>query len=283
MEINGATKIVGVIGNPIEHSFSPIINNAAFEYLNLNYKYLAFKVEVDELSGAIGGANKLNIKGLNVTIPFKEQVMLSLNQLDPIAKNIGAVNLIKFENNEAYGYNTDGKGCLKALEEKTTIKNKKIIILGAGGASKAISHQLAKTNIESLKIINRDPIKAENLTKDLLESNPDKKISYNEITELKNETQTADILINTTPIGMKGYETQKPILTKKEIPENIIINDIVYNPIETPLIKEAKKAGAQTISGIKMLIYQAAAGIEIWTGKKSPTKIMENKLKEILQ
>lgn len=281
--INGETKIVGVIGDPIGHSFSPIINNAAFEHLNLNYKYLAFKVSQDNLTGAIGGANKLGFKGLNVTIPHKENVLVTLDQVDTIAKNIGAVNVIKFHEDEAHGYNTDGIGCLKALEEKTKVVNKKVLILGAGGASRAISNQLIDSNIESLEIINRDLNKAEALRNDVLKNYSNAQIEINPITELKNKIQEADIFINTTPIGMKGYDEQNSPLQAQDIPENIIVNDIVYNPLETPLLKEAKEAGAKTVNGIKMLIYQAAEGIEIWTGKKAPTKIMEEKLKELIK
>ncbi len=281
--INGETKIVGVIGDPIGHSFSPIINNAAFEHLNLNYKYLAFKVSQDSLTGAIGGANKLGFKGLNVTIPHKEHVLVTLDQVDTIAKNIGAVNVIKFHDDEAHGYNTDGIGCLKALEEKTKVVNKKVLILGAGGASRAISNQLIDANIESLEIINRDLNKAESLRSDVLKNYSNAQIEINPLTELKNKIQEADIFINTTPIGMKGYEEQNSPLQAQDIPENIVVNDIVYNPLETPLLKEAKEAGAKTVNGIKMLIYQAAEGIEIWTGKKAPTNVMEDKLKEILK
>ena len=283
MIIDGETKVVGVIGDPISHSFSPIINNAAFQHLGLNYKYFAFKVSPEHLAGAIGGANKLGIKGLNVTIPHKEQVLVTLDQISEIAKNIGAVNVINFHDNEAHGYNTDGIGCIKALEEKTRIYNKKITILGAGGASRAICNQLIASNIESLEIINRNLNKAETLKENILENYSNANVTIKPIEELTNQIQETDIFINTTPIGMKGYEEQKPILEAKNIPENLIVNDIVYNPIETPLLKEAKTAEATTINGIKMLIYQAAEGIEIWTGKKAPTKIMEEKLKEVLK
>ena len=283
MIVNGETKVVGVIGDPISHSFSPIINNAAFEYLKLNYIYLPFHVSSENLALAIGGANKLNIKGLNVTIPHKEQVLVTLDQLSTSAKNIGAVNVINFHDDEVHGYNTDGIGCIKALEEKTRVFNKKVSVLGAGGASRAICNQLFESNIESLEIINRDINKAEMLKNNIIENYSYAKIITKPLEELKNSINESDIFINTTPIGMKGYEEQKPILKAEEIPENIVINDIVYNPLETPLIKEAKKAGATTINGIKMLIYQAAEGIEIWTGKKAPIDIMEKKLKEIIK
>jgi shikimate dehydrogenase len=282
MYIDGTTKIIGVIGDPIEHSFSPIINNAAFEHLNLNYVYLPFRVLPDNLAGAIGGANKLNIAGLNVTIPHKQNVLVTLDHLDPIAKEIGAVNTIKFQDNEAIGYNTDGKGCLRALEEKTSLYNRDIVVVGAGGASRAICYQLAHSEINSLTIINRDINKAQTLASDIMNSGILPEMRFDTLTNLSLQLQDTDILINTTPLGMKGYPDQNPIALADSIPENIIVNDIVYNPIETNLIKEAKKAGAETISGIRMLIYQAAEAIKIWTDKEAPINIMENKLKSIL-
>ena len=282
MIIDGTTNIIGVIGDPIEHSFSPIINNAAFEYLNLNYVYLPFHVLSENLGSAIGGANKLNIKGLNVTIPHKKNVLVTLNHLDPIAKEIGAVNTIKFENNEAIGYNTDGIGCLHALENKTSVTNKDILVVGAGGASRAICYQLAHSGINSLTVINRDLAKAEELTSNIKNTGILSDLKYDNMDNLILQAQQTDILINTTPLGMKGYPDQNPILHADEIPEDIIVNDIVYNPIETNLIKEAKEAGAKTVNGVKMLIYQAAEAIKIWTGKEAPKDIMENKLREIL-
>ena len=282
MYVDGTTNVVGVIGDPINHSFSPIIHNAAFEYLNLNYVYLPFHVLPDSLAGAIGGANKLNIKGLNITIPHKQNVLVTLDQLDPLAKEIGAVNTIKFEDKAAFGYNTDGIGCKRALEEKTSLYNKDIIVVGAGGASRAICYQLAHADINSLTIINRDINKAQSLASDIMNSEILTEMRFDSTNNISLQIQDADILINTTPVGMKGYPDQNPIVLEDNIPEDLIINDIVYNPIETNLIKEAKQAGATTISGIKMLIYQAAESIKIWTGKEAPVDIMENKLKEIL-
>ncbi len=156
--INGSTKIVGLIGHPVEHSFSPPMHNAAFEELGLDYAYVPFNVCPENLKSAILGAKSLNIKGFNVTIPHKINVMKYLDKLDPIAKLIGAVNTIDFK--EMKGYNTDGIGCIKAIGEVTSIKDKNIVVAGAGGASRAISFYLARENPQSINFLNRDINKA---------------------------------------------------------------------------------------------------------------------------
>ena len=156
MEIKGSTNIVGLIGHPVEHSFSPPMHNAAFEKLNMDYAYVAFDVNPCDLESAINGAEALNIKGFNVTIPYKIEVMKYLDEIDEIAQLIGAVNTIDFKNLK--GYNTDGIGAVKAIEEVTSIKNKNVLIAGAGGASRAISFYIAKYGASNLKILNRNEV-----------------------------------------------------------------------------------------------------------------------------
>lgn len=271
--IDGNTKVVGLIGNPVEHSFSPLMHNAAFKELNLNYVYIPFKVEDNKLPNVISGADSLNIQGLNVTIPHKINIMKYLDNLDPIAKLIGAINTIDF--NEMKGYNTDGIGALKAIEEVTNIKNKKLVIAGAGGASRAISFQFANTNLEDIVIINRNLNKAQSLSEDVNNSNLNVTTRYNDLNNLANELETGDIFIDTTSIGMSPNLNDKPIATFDMLHEDLIVNDIVYNPIETVLIKEARKANAQTVSGLKMLIYQGAESFKIWTKRDAPIATME--------
>ena len=180
--INGQTKILGVIGDPIEHTFSPAMHNAGLKYLNLNYSYLPFHVEKNNLEKAIIGAKSLNFTGLNVTIPHKIAILDALDEIDPIAKMIGAVNTVKFVNNDnnnnhnnnnnnnnkiAIGYNTDGYGCVRAISEITDLKNKNVVITGAGGAARAIAFQIASSEINELSILNRNYERASNLSIDL--------------------------------------------------------------------------------------------------------------------
>ena len=239
MKIKGSTNIVGLIGHPVEHSFSPPMHNAAFDALNMDYAYVAFDVNPNDLKSAIEGAESLNIKGFNVTIPHKVDVMQYLDELDEVARLIGAVNTIDFKNLK--GYNTDGIGAVKAIEEVTSIKNKNVIVAGAGGASRAISFYIVKYGAESLTILNRNEAKAESLASDVSDS------------------------------GLIG-----------EVDEDLVVFDAVYNPNETVLIKEAIKANAKPVYGIKMLLYQGAESFKIWTGKTSPVDVMEKALRNTL-
>ena len=279
--ITGKTKLTGLIGDPVEHTLSPHMHNAGFNYFNLDYVYVPFHVRKDHLKTAIAGAKSLNIKGLNVTIPHKINVMKYLDVIDETAQLIGAVNTIKFDN-ELKGYNTDGLGAVRGIEELIPLKNKKIIILGAGGASRAISFQAILNGAGKIIIANRTIDKAFKLTENL-EDNLDtdvKAIGLGE--ELKEELKDTDILINTTPIGMYPHINQKPLVTRDMMPEGIIVNDVIYNPLETGILKEARLTGAKTISGIKMLIYQGIESFKIWTGQEPPVTVFEEAIKEAL-
>ncbi len=278
--ITGKTNVVGLIGDPVEHSLSPPMHNAAFKHLNLDYVYVPYPVKKESLENAIFGAKALNIKGLNVTIPHKTEVINYLDILDKPAELIGAVNTIKFDGNEVKGYNTDGIGAVRSIEELCSIRNKKVIILGAGGAARAVSFQILINGAESLIIANRTPENALKLQKDLIQRlNADvKTIDLGE--KLKNELLNADILINTTPIGMYPNINHEPLVKAEMMCEDLICNDIVYNPLKTGLLKEAEKAGAKTISGIKMLIYQGMESFKIWTGINPPLDIFENAFKK---
>lgn len=280
MVIKGSTKVVGLIGEPVEHSFSPPMHNEAFKTLGLDYVYVPFNVSPDNLKSAIEGANSLNIQGLNVTIPHKINVIKYLKELDPIAELIGAVNTIDFKNLK--GYNTDGIGCIRAIEEVTKIKDKNIVVAGAGGAARAIVFYLAKYGAEEVNILNRNLKKAENLASDLLASNLISNVNSSDISEISKFISDADILIDTTPIGMHPNVSDEPIVKAADIHEELVVNDIVYNPNETVLLKEAITANAKVVYGIKMLLYQGAESFKIWTGREAPIDVMEAKLKETL-
>jgi len=280
MVIKGSTKVVGLIGEPVEHSFSPPMHNEAFKTLGLDYVYVPFNVSPDNLKSAIECANSLNIQGLNVTIPHKINVIKYLKELDPIAELIGAVNTIDFKNLK--GYNTDGIGCIRAIEEVTKIKDKNIVVAGAGGAARAIVFYLAKYGAEEVNILNRNLKKAENLASDLRASNLISNVNSSDISEISKFISDADILIDTTPIGMHPNVSDEPIVNAEDIHEELVVNDIVYNPNETVLLKEAIKANAKVVYGIKMLLYQGAESFKIWTGREAPVDVMEAKLKETL-
>ena len=280
MKIKGSTNIVGLIGHPVEHSFSPPMHNAAFDALNMDYAYVAFDVNPNDLKSAIEGAESLNIKGFNVTIPHKVDVMQYLDELDEVARLIGAVNTIDFKNLK--GYNTDGIGAVKAIEEVTSIKNKNVVVAGAGGASRAISFYIAKYGAESLTILNRNEAKAESLASDVSDSGLIGEVASDSINAFGNYMESADVLIDTTPLGMHPNINDEPIVKADMMDEDLVVFDAVYNPNETVLIKEAIKTNAKPVYGIKMLLYQGAESFKIWTGKTAPVDVMEKALRNTL-
>ena len=280
MNIKGSTNIVGLIGHPVEHSFSPPMHNAAFQSLGMDYAYVAFDVNPNDLSSAIEGAKSLNIEGFNVTIPHKIEVMQYLNELDEVASLIGAVNTIDLKNLK--GYNTDGIGAVRAIEEVSPIKDKDVIVAGAGGASRAISFYLAKFGANSITILNRNVNKAQNLAEDVLKSDLISDVKSDSISQINGYLDNADILVDTTPLGMDPHIDDEPIARADNMHEDLIVFDAVYNPNETVLIKEAIKAGAKPVYGIKMLLYQGAESFKIWTGQDAPVDVMEKALNEYL-
>jgi len=279
--VKGTTKVVGIIGDPIKHSLSPLMHNAAFRYLNLDYIYVPFSVKKGMLEDAIVGAKSLNIKGLNVTIPHKREVIKYLDSLNVSAEFIEAVNTIKFDDT-IKGYNTDGVGAIKAIEDVTSIKNKKIIIIGAGGAACAVSFQMLLAGVGRIVIANRSLDNAIKLKESLVEKLNGNVGCIGLGDELKDELQDADILIDTTPVGMYPNIDQEPLVNADAMHEGLVVNDLVYNPIKTTLLKEAEKAGAKTISGIGMLIYQGIESFKIWTGITPPFDVFEDALKKEL-
>ena len=280
MNIKGSTNIVGLIGHPVEHSFSPPMHNAAFQALGMDYAYVAFDVGPSDVKSAIEGARSLNIKGFNVTIPHKIEVMNYLDELDDVASLIGAVNTIDFKNLK--GYNTDGIGAIKAIEEVTSVNGKNVVVAGAGGASRAISFYLAKYGADSLTILNRNVDKAQSLASDVSGSDLIGNVNAGSISEISTYLKDADILVDTTPLGMDPHIDDEPIAMAEDMHEDLVVFDAVYNPNETVLLKEAIKAGAKPVYGIKMLLYQGAESFKIWTGVDAPIDVMEKALRDTL-
>ncbi len=275
--ISGKTRICGLIGDPIGHSVSPAMHNAAFSSLGLDYIYLPFRVEKERLSRAIDGVRALNIQGLNVTIPHKVAVIALLDELEPLAEKIGAVNTIVNNNGHLKGYNTDASGFIKALLERGVESNgKKVVVLGAGGASRAISFTLAERGAD-LVILNR---KLELDWAVELAGNISgflgKKVKALELNKqnLSVMLEDADILVNATSVGMSPGTSQTPVAKRLLKPE-LVVFDIVYNPMKTRLLTEAEEAGAKIIGGLDMLVWQGASAFEMWTKVKAPIEIMK--------
>lgn len=266
-------KLFGVLGDPISHSLSPVMHNAAFKALGMQFEYHAFRVKPENLKDAILGAYALGFGGVNLTIPLKEKALEIVKATD-IAKQIGAVNTIDFKEG-IVGHNTDGLGAEMALIDKgVEIKGKHVLILGAGGAARAIAFQLAKDGA-SIIIANRTLERAENLAKHV------RKARASGLDDLKQLIQESDILINATSVGMFP-KTSQTLVTRDMMHSKLVVFDIVYNPVNTLLLQEAKKAGAKTIDGVMMLVYQGAEAFRIWTGRQAPIHVMEKAVRERL-
>jgi len=285
MRISGRTRLCGIIGDPVEHSLSPVMHNTAFEELNLDLVYVAFRVRREELREAIIGARNLDVLGLNVTMPHKNAVLKQLDEIDSTARSIGAVNTILNDDGKLMGYNTDGVGALKALKENgITTKGKKLLLLGAGGTGKAIAFHVAH-EVEELVILNRTPLKAKKLA-EILRKESNKKIDGKGLSTetICEELKDTDVLINATSVGMHPDVCQT-LVSPNLLKPNLCVMDIIYNPLETKLAKDAKAVGAKVVSGVEMLVYQGASSFEIWTNHPAPVKVMKqavlNKLSEL--
>jgi shikimate dehydrogenase len=274
MAISGKTKVCGVIGDPIGHTLSPTIHNAAFNHLGLDFVFLAFCVKAADLENAIRGMRGLGIHGLNVTMPHKSTVTAYLDTMDPAAKFLGSANTIMNKDDKLSGFNTDGVGALKALRENgTELSKKKVLLLGAGGAAKAIAFSLAK-EVGELVVLNRATEKAKELAERLTRTLSKKVVGCSLSPDAVAENlQDSDVLINATSVGMNP-EANQSIVPQRFLRSDLTVMDIVYNPVETKLAKDAKAAGARVVSGVEMLIYQGAASFEIWTGRAAPIEVM---------
>lgn len=268
-EINTKTLLFGVIGKPVSHSMSPSMHNAAFKASGINGVYLAF--DVSDVEGTVRAVRSLGIKGLSVTIPHKLAVMDHLDFIDPIAKDIGAVNTIVNNDGKLEGYNTDCTGAIKAILEKTDLKAKKVVLCGAGGAARAIAFGVKKEGAE-LVILNQIKEEGEKLASDTGSV-------YRPLEDFPQDG--CDILINCTPLGMSPNYDASPVKSSVFKP-GMVVMDIVYNPLETRFLKEAKAAGCTIIDGTKMFIYQGAMQFELWTGLKAPVDVMSSVVLEKL-
>lgn len=281
--INSKTKLYALIGDPIDHSLSPLMQNTAFRSLGLNCIYLCFRIKAKMLENVVNGIKNFNILGFNVTIPHKVSIIKYLDEVDPLAKNIGAVNTVVNRNGKLIGYNTDGLGALKALEvESVRLKDKKVVILGAGGASKALSFSIAPL-AKSIVILNRTESKATELASNL-RTKFSKNIWGRKLTQINMSKELIDsnILINATSVGMYP-QIKECLVNKRLLHSDLVVFDIVYNPLRTRLLREAKKVGAKDVNGLSMLVYQGTLSFEIWTGIKPPVDIMFKVVKKALR
>jgi shikimate dehydrogenase len=259
--INGHTKIYGILGRPVTHSLSPAMHNAAFAKLGLNAVYVAFPVT--DLPRAVAGLRGLALGGVSVTIPFKEEIMPLLDGLDPLAARMGAVNTVVNREGRLTGYNTDWLGAVTALQAQTAIAGEHVLLLGAGGAARAIAfgilHHGGRVTLTDL-----DAPRAETLAREL---------AVNAVPLNSLEQCPATILINATPVGMAPDLEGLPI-EPELLHRFTLVMDIVYRPLLTRLLREAQARGCRIIDGLQMLIHQATAQFELWTGQPAPLETM---------
>jgi len=267
--IDQYTEVYGVIGNPVRHSLGPVMHNAAFREKGINAVYLAF--EITDLKDCIKGVRSLGIKGLSVTIPFKSDIIPFLDDMDDLAEGIGAVNTVVNEKGRLKGHNTDAAGALRALEEKTDVSGKRAIIIGAGGAGRAIGFVLKQRGLE-IVIANRSVDRAMQLCRSL----------GCEFIQLDNLPDAhGDILINATPVGMSPDMDISPV-SEKAFKEGMVVMDIIYNPFKTRFLAVAETRGCMVINGLPMFIYQGAEQFGLWTGLDAPIAVMNEAVKKRL-
>ena len=272
--ISGKTKLVGLMGDPIEHSVSPAMHNSAFKAMELDYVYVPLRVKKADLPQAVHAMRALNIRGVNVTIPHKVDIMPLLDDIDPLAREIGAVNVLVNNSGILKGYNTDAEGFLHVLlEHEVEPEGKTVVILGAGGAARAISFTLAGRGA-SLIMLDRTPANAARCAADVsAATGQTAEVFALNARNLGNAMERAHILVNTTSVGMFP-EKNVTLVTRNLMRPQFVVVDIVYNPYKTLLLAEAEKAGARTINGLEMLIWQGALAFEKWTGMKAPLNVM---------
>ena len=268
--IDANTSLFGLIGSPVAHSLSPVMHNQAFATTGCNAVYLAFCVK--DPGAALKSIKALNVKGLSVTLPHKVAVMEYLDEIDRDAARIGAVNTIVNRNGKLIGYNTDWQGAINALQTRTTLDGKSAAIIGAGGAARAIGFGL-KTVAGHLTILNRTSKTGEQLAADL-------QADFLPLDECR--PNHYDILINTTPVGMHPDTDVTPI-GKQSLSADMVVMDIIYNPLNTRFLKDANDSGCRTVNGLDMFVFQGAHQFELWTGKKAPVGVMRQTVQEALK
>lgn len=284
MKIDGYTRLVAVVANPIKHSISPFIHNSAFEATNTNGVYLAWEVDATELAETVANIRRYQMYGINLSMPYKEQVIPYLDQLSEEACLIGAVNTVVNREGTLIGYNTDGKGFFKSLPS-FKISRKRVVLLGAGGAAKAILAQAILDGVSQISVFVRSSSmektrpyleKIQNATGFRIDL-----FALEDVQDLQDSITQADLLVNATSVGMDG--SSQPIPTSIVLPEKLLVADVIYQPFETQFLKWARNQGNQSINGLGMLLYQAAEAFELWTGKEMPTDQIWELLKQKYQ
>lgn len=286
MTLSGSTTVVGVIGDPVSHSLSPAMHNAAFGRLGIDWVYVPFHVKPEHVETAVRSIVALGLRGFNVTVPHKVAVMQYLDEIDREARLIGAVNTIVNDGGRLVGYNTDGRGFLRSLERQggRSVQGAGVLIVGAGGSARAIACAAALAGAAQVKIANRTPEKAEVLARLVREQAgvPAEAVALDPGEALARALGEADIVVHTTSVGMYPRHDVPPVIDVSLLRRDAFVCDIVYRPRETSLIKAAAARGLGVLTGEGMLAYQGAIALELWTGLEAPDELMLETLRERL-
>jgi len=270
--VTSNTSIYGLIGRPLEHSISPQIQNAAYAEMGLDAIYVPLHLRGRHVPGLVTAARDIGISGLNVTIPYKSDVIPALDWVDGVAEMIGAVNVIRL-GDEIRGYNTDVTASMKSLKEVSgPLAGRRVILVGAGGSARAVAFGLIGENA-CLSIANRTLERAQSLATDIISGYPGADVRALDLGEMTSELGNQEVLINATPVGMYPHIGDS-IVGPEILGPDLTVMDLVYNPRDTRLLEQARQAGCRTVGGLRMLVYQAAESIEIWTGLEPPVEIM---------
>ena len=284
MKLDGYTRLAAVVANPIKHSISPFIHNSAFEATAINGVYVAWEIEAGDLAATVANIGRYQMFGINLSMPYKEQVIPYLDALSEEARLIGAVNTVVNDKGSLIGYNTDGKGFFQSLPS-FTISGKQMTLLGAGGAAKAILVQAILDGASQIAVFVRSASmeKTRPYLENLQEQTGFKVDLYalEDVEELQARIADSDLLVNATSVGMDGQSS--PISESISLPENLLVADIIYQPFETPFLKWARGQGNPAVNGLGMLLYQAAEAFQLWTGKEMPTAEIWQSLREQYQ
>lgn len=281
--ITGHTQLTGLLGSPVAHSISPMMHNEAFAQLDLDYAYLAFDVNEEELETAIEGLRAMKVKGFNLTMPNKNRMCRLCDKLSPVAQITGAVNTVVNENGIFVGHTTDGIGYMESVKEAgLNIIGEKITVLGAGGAATSIIAQAAFDGVAEISIFNQKSKsyeRMEGIISKLTEQTNCKLnlFTYDSQDILRKELAESILLVNTTPVGMAPNIEDSLITDTTMFHPNLTVSDIIYNPEETKLLRFAKETGCKTFNGLHMLLYQGAAAFKLWTGQEMPVEIIKEK------
>ena len=279
---NYKAELVGVFGHPVAENPTIVMQEAAFHACQLNWRYLTIEVYPDDLEDAMKGLRAMNMRGINLTIPHKVAVLNYLDQVAPDAALMGAVNTVRREGDLLIGENTDGKGFLRSLREDAQVDpaGKQVVVLGAGGAARAITVELALAGASQITIVNRTDTRGQELAA-LLNEHTETNASCIEWNRSYNIPENTDVFVNATSIGLFPDVESKPDIVYDSITSAIIVCDVIPNPPHTPFLKEAETRGAKTLDGLGMLVYQGAIGFTMWTDMEAPVAVMRQALQDV--